>query len=109
MSPAYYRVGDPTTGQGARMLSGEEERAELAAEQRTQVAATANVAPSSVAGQESAIPQAPAGTVCKCGASLAPGAKFCSECGEKVKPAGCPKCGNPDAKGKFCSECGTAL
>ena len=120
MSPAYYRVGDPATGQGARMVSGEEERAEFAAEQRTEVAPLANVSPSAVAAAEkagtaapapAAPAEAPCGTVCSCGNQLPAGAKFCCECGAKVeaKPAGCPKCGFADAKGKFCSECGASL
>lgn len=47
----------------------------------------------------------------KCGASLKPGAKFCSECGEKLGAAGfCPKCGAQLKPGaKFCSECGEKL
>lgn len=121
VSPAYYRVGDPATGQAARMVSGEEERAEFAAEQRTEVAPLANVSPSAVAAAEKAAAapaeaapapaEAPCGTVCGCGNQLPAGAKFCCECGAKVeaKPAGCPKCGFADAKGKFCSECGASL
>ena len=46
----------------------------------------------------------------KCGASLKPGAKFCSECGEKLGDAFCPKCGAKLKPGaKFCSECGEKL
>jgi predicted nucleic acid-binding Zn ribbon protein len=44
----------------------------------------------------------------KCGAALAPGAKFCPECGEKVSAQKhCTECGAalpPNAK--FCGECG---
>ncbi|MBQ9956474.1 MAG: SPFH domain-containing protein [Ruminococcus sp.] len=48
------------------------------------------------------------GTVCKCGAQLQPGAKFCMECGEKVQSGPvCAKCGSPLQPGaKFCMECG---
>ncbi len=61
----------------------------------------------------------PAGTVqtkvcAKCGNPLAPGAKFCTECGEKVVtlPTGmvhCPNCGELVAQGKFCPECGNKM
>ncbi|MDR3084677.1 MAG: trypsin-like peptidase domain-containing protein, partial [Christensenellaceae bacterium] len=48
-----------------------------------------------------------------CGATLAPGAKFCPECGaqaEQRKPGTCPNCGHENEPGtKFCSECGTKL
>ena len=58
-------------------------------------------------------PQASQGSVCACGAVLAPDAKFCAECGAKVvKPQGnvCPQCGSPVAPGaKFCMECGCKL
>ncbi len=56
-----------------------------------------------------AAPEAPAEKCAKCGATLAAGAKFCLECGEKVVPAGqviCPQCGKTIPKGKFCMECG---
>ncbi len=43
-----------------------------------------------------------------CGAALAAGAKFCSECGTPAA-ASCPGCGAPVAGGRFCSECGTPL
>jgi len=44
-----------------------------------------------------------------CGASLVPGAKFCTECGTRQAIV-CPSCGTPSAPGtRFCSECGTAL
>ncbi|MCQ2512704.1 MAG: zinc ribbon domain-containing protein [Lachnospiraceae bacterium] len=50
--------------------------------------------------------------ICKnCGAPLAPGLKFCGECGAKVEtnPV-CPNCGFENAPGtKFCGECGTKL
>lgn len=47
-----------------------------------------------------------------CGATLAPNAKFCFECGEKILPKAmdetviCPQCGKTVVKGKFCLECG---
>lgn len=50
---------------------------------------------------------------CKsCGAALAPGAKFCLECGTKVEVAQkviCPHCGTTVQGGKFCPECGGSL
>lgn len=45
-------------------------------------------------------------------ADLPQNAKFCLECGEKVKPAVpdgmvvCPECNKTVVKGKFCPECG---
>jgi len=69
VSPAYYRVGDPTTGQQARMLSGEEERAEMAAEKEKQKAAEQKPA------EKTGCPA--------CGYKDAHG-KFCSECGAKL-------------------------
>ena len=50
---------------------------------------------------------------CKnCGATLAPGAKFCLECGTKVEVSQkitCPHCGATVQGGKFCLECGGSL
>ena len=63
VSPAYYRVADPTTGQQARMLSGEEERKEMAEEKKAQEA------------KKEGCPS--------CGYKDAKG-KFCSECGAKL-------------------------
>ena len=44
----------------------------------------------------------------KCEAPLATNAKFCPECGEKIKHAVfCSRCGEKMASGaKFCPECG---
>jgi len=44
-----------------------------------------------------------------CGATNAPGARFCLECGKPLSSA-CPTCGtvNPSS-GRFCQSCGTAL
>ena len=44
----------------------------------------------------------------KCGAPLAPGAKFCPECGEKLSTQRhCTECGAAlPANAKFCGECG---
>ena len=57
--------------------------------------------------------QASAGTCPNCGQPLAPGAKFCGNCGTKVeKPAAkfCPECGAKIEGGaKFCPECGHKL
>lgn len=60
--------------------------------------------------QEQAKPQG--GEVCpKCGAHLNKGAKFCSECGEKLAVKKfCPECGaEVKSTSKFCPECGTKL
>lgn len=62
-------------------------------------------------GQGQAQPQAQATTVpCpQCGHQVAPGARFCSNCGAALSLV-CPECNtvnNPGAK--FCSNCGTAL
>lgn len=46
----------------------------------------------------------------KCGCVLSRGAKFCTECGEKVQERiTCPKCGKVVMQGKFCMECGAEL
>jgi membrane protease subunit (stomatin/prohibitin family) len=50
-----------------------------------------------------------------CGAVIPENAKFCLECGEKVKPPiavgmkKCPRCGAVVPEGKFCLECGAKL
>ena len=46
-----------------------------------------------------------------CGAQNVPGAKFCSNCGEKLKKAViCPKCGfSQQGVMKFCPNCGTKV
>lgn len=58
-------------------------------------------------------PATAAADTCKnCGAALAPGAKFCLECGTKVEVAQkitCPHCGATVQGGKFCLECGGSL
>ncbi|MBQ4264645.1 MAG: zinc ribbon domain-containing protein [Clostridia bacterium] len=51
------------------------------------------------------------GIVCPgCGAAVAPGKRFCGECGTKIelpKARHCPECGAEVAEGKrFCGECG---
>ncbi len=44
-----------------------------------------------------------------CGSANLVGAKFCSECGNRLASA-CPSCGAQNAPGaKFCSDCGTRL
>lgn len=47
----------------------------------------------------------------KCGAEIAPGAKFCGECGSPAEASGkCPNCGHDNEPGtKFCGMCGTKL
>jgi class 3 adenylate cyclase len=42
-----------------------------------------------------------------CGATVRPGAKFCSECGAVLAVRACPSCGTPSESGRFCDECGT--
>ncbi len=53
----------------------------------------------------------PQGQACaKCGAMNVASAKFCNECGARLRAPGCPKCGNvPQPGAKFCIECGTGL
>lgn len=61
--------------------------------------------------------ESPSGIICSsCGASNAPGTKFCCECGSKLEipvkpmPSICPSCGATVADGlKFCGECGTRI
>jgi hypothetical protein len=49
----------------------------------------------------------PGMTACSCGASLPAGARFCAQCGQPQKPAGCPGCGAATAAGaRFCAQCG---
>lgn len=51
----------------------------------------------------------PAGSLCKCGANVPPGAKFCPSCGASQQ-ASCPKCGAAMPPGaKFCPSCGASL
>jgi membrane protease subunit (stomatin/prohibitin family) len=46
----------------------------------------------------------------KCHAANAPGAKFCSSCGQTLAAEVCPKCQAANAAGaKFCSNCGAPL
>ena len=54
---------------------------------------------------------APAGFCPSCGNPITAGAKFCSNCGEKLQTASvCPKCGEPITPGaKFCMNCGEKL
>ena len=51
------------------------------------------------------------GAKCSCGATIAPGAKFCSECGQKLNVKKfCSECGaEVSSTSKFCPECGTKL
>ncbi len=53
----------------------------------------------------------PAGASCaKCQAPLAPGTKFCGNCGAAVAAAACPKCQAALAPGaKFCGSCGQKI
>lgn len=46
----------------------------------------------------------------RCGSPLRDGAKFCTQCGQKVEPLACTKCKAPAEPGdKFCASCGAAL
>ena len=63
---------------------------------------------------QQAAPAAPVakGSFCpECGNAVAPGAKFCANCGAKqAVTAACPGCGQPTTPGaKFCSNCGQKL
>jgi membrane protease subunit (stomatin/prohibitin family) len=64
-------------------------------------------------GQQQQAGQTAKGPVCpKCQTQLAPGAQFCSNCGNKLSPAmiTCPKCSTQlPADAKFCSSCGASL
>jgi RNA polymerase subunit RPABC4/transcription elongation factor Spt4 len=56
--------------------------------------------------------QASGGLVCACGAAIAPGAKFCPQCGApapapQVGPAFCVNCGVKLEGAKFCPNCGS--
>ena len=56
--------------------------------------------------------EAPAGDTIECPGchQQIPQGKFCPECGMKLAPAACPQCGKPVAPGaKFCGECGCKL
>ena len=70
-------------------------------------------APVAPAAAPAAPAAAPATTNCSaCGAAIAVGSKFCSECGaQQVAPAAvfCPECGTKAEGGKFCANCGTKL
>jgi membrane protease subunit (stomatin/prohibitin family) len=53
----------------------------------------------------------PAASLCpKCQAAVAPGTKFCGNCGAGLLPAACPQCQAAIAPGaKFCGNCGNKL
>lgn len=62
--------------------------------------------------QQAPAQQSQGGSFCSgCGTQLAPGAKFCPNCGQKQAGANaCPGCGNPVQPGaKFCANCGQKL
>eukprot|EP01126_Amoeba_proteus_P063002 TRINITY_DN8635_c0_g1_i8.p1 TRINITY_DN8635_c0_g1~~TRINITY_DN8635_c0_g1_i8.p1 ORF type:complete len:139 (+),score=30.19 TRINITY_DN8635_c0_g1_i8:167-583(+) len=80
VSPAYYRVGDPTTGSTARMVSGVQERTN-----------------SGGYGSGSIPSSAPARSGSGSGGFGGEGAGV---------PKFCPDCGVPTGGGKFCGECG---
>lgn len=65
-----------------------------------------------VVAQSAASNLAPKKITCAgCGAELAPGTKFCGECGQamaKAGPKACGKCGTM-TESKFCPECGTKI
>ncbi len=50
-----------------------------------------------------------AGTCASCGTAMAPGAKFCADCGTPAaQPRACANCGTQlQASAKFCPDCGT--
>ena len=61
---------------------------------------------------QQAAPAQKGGFCAECGNQLAPGAKFCSNCGAKQQSAAavCPGCGQPTNPGaKFCMNCGQKL
>ena len=61
---------------------------------------------------QQAAPAQKGGFCVECGNQLAPGAKFCSNCGAKQQSATavCPGCGQPTNPGaKFCMNCGQKL
>lgn len=61
-----------------------------------------------VSAMQAGAAPAATGPTCAAGHRNAPGAKFCGECGGKIGPALCAKCGGALAAGsKFCSGCGT--
>jgi membrane protease subunit (stomatin/prohibitin family) len=88
------------------MMMGNMAQAQQAPAQQSPFAPTgAGMAPGAVAAA------APAGVPCpKCNAPVAPGAKFCSGCGQPMASGShpCSKC-NAEVKDgtKFCSSCGT--
>lgn len=71
-----------------------------------------NTTVSQASAVQTANPEQNATMFCsECGASLAPGSKFCNQCGAKQQvQIFCSNCGKPLAPGsKFCSECGTKV
>jgi membrane protease subunit (stomatin/prohibitin family) len=66
------------------------------------------VNPANAAAAAPAMVARPAGQTCPaCNAEVAPGAKFCAQCGKQLGPAHCAKCQAELAPGaKFCSSCG---
>ena len=70
----------------------------------------ARMAPGAKFCPECGKPAVQPGSKCaSCGASVPAGAKFCPECGKPSGPSTCAKCGAAMAPGvKFCPECGTA-
>ncbi len=71
---------------------------------------SARMAPGAKFCPECGKPAAQPGTTCaSCGAQVPAGAKFCPACGKPAGPTACAKCGAAMAPGaKFCPECGTA-
>lgn len=74
--------------------------------------ANAGAQPQAQPQPAAAAPAAATVACAKCGAGNKPGAKFCSDCGEKMAAAGtfCTECGSQNVPGaKFCNNCGAKL
>ena len=97
-------ANNPAGGAGAGMGMG-------AGMAMGQMFAQAMAQPQQAAPAAAPAPAARGGFCPECGNPVAPGAKFCANCGAKQAAAdGCPGCGQPVAPGaKFCANCGQKL